>query len=211
MSILPRSFYLRTDVLQIARDLLGKCLITRINGFTTSGLICEAEAYEGVTDRASHAYGGRITKRTEIMYARGGIAYVYLCYGMHSLFNVVTNETGIPHAVLIRGIIPVDGIPEMLHRAGKQQIMNDLGIGPGKVARILGIHYSHSGLDLVEQRPDSQVSIWIEDSGVQINPENIISGPRIGIDYAGDDAKLPYRFRVKNIYAKKNPDNAGFS
>ncbi len=193
--LLPRSFYLRPDVVQIARDLLGKHLVTRMDGVITSGIICETEAYAGVTDKASHAYGGRRTARTEVMYARGGTAYVYLCYGMHSLFNIVTNEKDIPHAVLIRGIVPADGLETMLQRSGKITITKDSGIGPGKVSKILGIHYSHSGFDLIKKSVHkTDPAIWIEDRDVVMDARDIISGPRIGVSYAGEDALLPYRF-----------------
>ena len=125
MTPLPKTFYLRSDVVQIARDLLGKHLVTRMDGVISSGIICETEAYAGTTDKASHAFGGRRTERTEIMYAEGGCAYIYLCYGIHSLFNVVTNSMNIPHAVLIRGIIPVIGMDEMVRRSGKTKVTND--------------------------------------------------------------------------------------
>ncbi|MEI7501591.1 MAG: DNA-3-methyladenine glycosylase [Bacteroidota bacterium] len=194
--LLPRSFYLRPDVVQIARDLLGKHLVTRMSGVTTSGIICETEAYAGVTDRASHAFGGRRTQRTEIMYCPGGTAYIYLCYGVHSLFNVVTNEQDIPHAVLIRGIIPDKGKETMLERTGKVKITKDFGIGPGKVSKLLGIHYSNSGLDLTNVNENAQAAIWVEDRSININPADIIAGPRIGVGYAGEDALLPYRFRI---------------
>ncbi|MDP1623151.1 MAG: DNA-3-methyladenine glycosylase [Bacteroidales bacterium] len=194
---LPRKFYTRPDVVQIARELLGKQLITRMGGVITSGIICETEAYAGATDKASHAFGCRRTERTEIMYDRGGTAYIYLCYGVHSLFNVVTNIEGVPHAVLIRGIIPVEGIETMLQRAGKPEVTKNFGIGPGKVSKILGIHYTYSGLDLVKNPgKNNEPAIWIEDHGVEIPPSQIISGPRIGVDYAGEDAMLPYRFSL---------------
>src|SRR5580698_4131143 len=120
MKKLPRDFYERPDVTRIARDLIGKVLVSRIGGHPTSGRIVETEAYEGVSDRASHAYGGRRTSRTEVMFGRGGTAYVYLCYGIHYLFNVVTHGKDTPHAVLVRGIEPLKGIPEMLRRTGKR-------------------------------------------------------------------------------------------
>lgn len=195
--MLPRSFYLRPDVVAIARELLGKYLITRIGGQYTSGMICETEAYAGITDRASHAYGGRRTDRTEIMYRPGGTAYVYLCYGVHSLFNVVTNQEGIPDAILIRGIIPADGKAEMYLRAGKPITDANAGIGPGKVSKLLGIHYSLSGLDLTGSGPNLDPAIWIEDRGVSIDSSAILTGPRIGVDYAGPDSLLPYRFRIR--------------
>ena len=196
--MLSRSFYLQPDVVSLARELLGKRLYSRIDGKQTSGIITETEAYAGVTDRASHAYGGRRTHRTESMYSKGGIAYVYLCYGMHSLFNVVTNTEGIPHAVLIRAIQPSDGIEKMEQRRGREMIGNGFSNGPGKVAKALGILYSHSGIDLTRIPSDpGKPAIWIEDDGEPILPEEIHITTRIGIAYAGDDAKLPYRFLLK--------------
>lgn len=194
---LPRSFYLEPDVVKIARDLLGKHLVTRFDGELTSGMITETEAYEGITDRASHAYGNRLTPRTSVMFREGGIAYVYLCYGIHSLFNIVTNQEGIPHAILIRGILPCDGIGTMIERAGKKEISSAIGIGPGKVSTLLGIHYSVSGLDLC-RRPikKTEPGIWIEDRGVIVDSRKILATPRIGVDYAGEDALLPYRFTI---------------
>jgi DNA-3-methyladenine glycosylase len=183
---LSRDFYLQQDVVSIARQLLGKLLVTEIDGRITSGYIVETEAYAGVTDKASHAFGGRRTPRTEIMYRSGGTAYVYFCYGMHSLFNVVTNQRDIPHAVLIRAIQPIDGIDVMMKRASKVSIDKSFANGPGKVAKIFGINTSHTGLDLC----NSSISIF-EDG---ITPKNIISSPRIGVGYAGEDALLPYRF-----------------
>ena len=183
---LSRNFYLQTDVVNVAQQLLGKLLVTKLNGLITSGYITETEAYAGITDKASHAYGGRRTSRTEIMYRIGGTSYVYFCYGMHSLFNVVTNHENIPHAVLIRAIHPVDGIDVMLKRANKTRVDKSFANGPGKVAKILGINTSHTGFDLC----NSSISIF-EDG---ITPKNIVSSPRIGVGYAGEDALLPYRF-----------------
>jgi DNA-3-methyladenine glycosylase len=188
---LRESFYQRENVLQVTRDLLGKYLMTGFNDEITGGMIVEAEAYEGVTDRASHAYGNRRTARTEIMYHPGGTAYVYLCYGIHSLFNIVTNAVGIPHAVLIRGILPEIGIEVMKRRTGKARITVDSGIGPGRVSSLLGIHYSHTGLSLMDNR------IWVEDRGVAVAEQDIITGPRVGVDYAGPDALLPYRLSIR--------------
>ena len=138
-----------------------------------------------------------VTGRTEIMYMNGGTAYVYLCYGIHSLFNIVTNKTGIPHAVLIRAIDPLEGLEQMLKRSGKSSISKSLGDGPGKVSTLLGIHYSHTGHDLTAM-PQSIKSdgIWVEDHGIDIDREKIQAGPRIGVEYAGKDAYLPYRFRI---------------
>lgn len=188
---LAEDFYLSADVVQIAKDLLGKYLMTCFNGAITGGVIVETEAYEGVTDRASHAYNNRRTARTEVMYAKGGRAYVYLCYGIHSLFNIVTNVEDIPHAILVRGIVPSIGTDLMKERAGKRELQPEDGIGPGKVSKLLGIHYTHTGESLTGNK------IWIEDKGFKTDGLAILSGPRIGVGYAGSDALLPYRFRLR--------------
>lgn len=188
---LPLSFYQGDDVVKIARELLGKYLYTFIDGIYTGGIITETEAYNGESDKASHAYGGRRTARTEIMYAGGGKAYVYLCYGIHSLFNVVTNRKGIPHAVLVRALYPVEGIDKIISRRRRPNSpLAELCIGPGTVSQALGIHYSHTGRSLTGNE------IWIEDRKLKIPMTKIITGPRVGVDYAGKDALLPYRFRV---------------
>ncbi len=139
MKKLPENFYKRENVLQIARELLGKLLVTNWNGIVTSGRIVEVEAYNGIIDKASHAFGGRRTNRNEIMYADGGVAYVYLCYGIHHLFNVVTHNKETPHAILIRALEPVKGIDEMLRRVGKKKLDNTLTRGPGNLSKALGI------------------------------------------------------------------------
>jgi len=182
------AFYQNPDVVEVARQLLGKVLFTRINNQLTGGIITETEAYNGIVDKASHAFGGRRTPRTEIMYSPGGTAYIYLCYGIHSLFNVVTNSEGIPHAVLIRSIVPFSGEKIMHSRRGIKVSASSLYNGPGKVCTALGIHYSLSGTSL------SGNKIWIEDEGISIVKKQIEISPRIGVDYAGDDAQLPYRF-----------------
>jgi DNA-3-methyladenine glycosylase len=187
---LTADFYLRDNVVEISKDLLGKMLYSRINGLTCSGMIVETEAYAGTTDRASHAYGGRFTERTRIMYENGGISYVYLCYGIHHLFNVVTNIKGIPHAVLIRALEPVEGIDGMLRRRKKKQPDYSLTSGPGSLSEALGIHYSHSGISL------SADKIWIEDEHIRVKKNAIMASPRVGVAYAGKDALLPYRFRI---------------
>ncbi len=185
--ILPPELYLREDVVQLARELLGKVLCTRINGLYTSGMITETEAYAGITDKASHAYGNRRTSRTEVMFRKGGIAYVYLIYGIHSLFNVVTAPEGIPHAILLRAIEPLEGIDIMCERRGREP-GKGFADGPGKLSLAMGIHFSHSGLSLLGEQ------IWIEDRNIPIPEKNILAGPRIGVDYAGEDALRPYRF-----------------
>jgi len=192
MKKLPPAFYHRNNVVAIAKELLGKLLVTEFGGELTAGRIVETEAYNGIGDKASHAYGARRTKRTETMYAKGGVAYVYLCYGIHHLFNVVTNKTGIPHAILIRAVEPVAGIPVMLQRMGKEKADYSIGRGPGNVSKALGISVTHTSLSLLDKE------IYIADDGIKIKPTQIVTSPRIGVDYAAEDALLPYRFYVKD-------------
>jgi len=195
MLVLQREFFTRDDVVQIARELLGKVICTSFGSDFTSGIIIETEAYAGIVDKASHAYNNRRTARTEVMYGRGGHAYVYLCYGIHSLFNIVTSVEDNPHAVLIRGIEPLMGPEIMLMRSGKQHLHSKIGIGPGNVSKLLGIHVKHSGLDMCNR--DSLDGIWVEDRGLIVDEKEIVVSPRVGVDYAGQDALLPYRFQWK--------------
>lgn len=188
MTKLPLSFYTDNDVVSIARSLLGKVLCSNINNSVTAGIITETEAYNGVSDKASHAYGGRRTKRTEVMYKSGGISYVFLCYGVHNLLNVVTAKADIPHAVLIRGMYPLIGIKHMLARTGKIKADYSLTNGPGKITKALGVNVTHNNISYQGDE------LWIEDREIDVNNEDIISSPRIGVDYAGEDASLPYRF-----------------
>lgn len=200
MRVLPYSFYRRPDVLEVAAGLMGKLLVTRWNGVTTSGRIVECEAYAGVGDRASHAFGGRRTARNEPMYAAGGRSYVYLCYGIHHLFNIVTNEAEIPHAILIRALEPVTGVEEMLKRVGKPRPDASLTRGPGNLSKALGIVTAHSNLSL------KSAGLFISDDGFRLQPGQLAWSPRIGVDYAGEDALLPYRVYVKgNVYVSGRP------
>jgi DNA-3-methyladenine glycosylase len=185
-------FYQRNNVLQIAKELIGKVLVTKWDGIETSGRIVEVEAYNGIIDKASHASGGRRTNRNEVMYGKGGVAYVYLCYGIHHLFNVVTNERETPHAILIRALEPLKGIEKMLKRTNKKQLDNTLTRGPGNVSRALGISFKHhSGLSLLSK------DLFIADDDFVLKTKDLAASPRIGVDYAGDDASLPYRFYIK--------------
>src|SRR3954464_5834351 len=143
--ILPRSFYDRQDVTIIARELVGKILMTRFDNVITAGRIVETEAYNGAVDKASHAYGNRRTNRTEVMFGKAGTAYVYLCYGIHHLFNVVTNREGTPHAILIRAVEPIIGIEIMQNRTKKKLLDNTITRGPGNGAKGLGIFSLHRG------------------------------------------------------------------
>jgi len=188
---LTAAFFQRPDVSMVSRDLLGQYLFTRVGGQgLTGGRIVETEAYAGATDRASHAYGNRRTRRTSVMYEAGGVAYVYLCYGLHSLFNIITNVEGIPHAVLIRALEPTHGIPMILQRRRKTRLDRTLTSGPGALAQALGITVHHSGQSLLGDE------IWLE-KGIELSPDQIIATARVGVDYAGADAKLPLRFRIQ--------------
>jgi DNA-3-methyladenine glycosylase len=200
MPKLPRSFYLRENVLQISEELLGKFLVTKINGIITSGMITEVEAYNGIIDKASHSFSGRRTPRNEIMYAHGGAAYVYICYGIHHLFNVVTNQKDVPHAILVRGIEPVEGIDTMLKRRKMLTPSYNLTAGPGALAKALGIDKKHTGLDLLGD------AIWIEDRGVKIPAKKIQRTIRVGVESAGKDARLPYRYIIRdNPWVTRTP------
>jgi DNA-3-methyladenine glycosylase len=188
---LDAAFYERRSVVVVARALLGKVLVTEFDGVRTSGRIVEVEAYNGVVDRASHAFAGRRTARTEVMFGAGGTAYIYLIYGIHHLFNVVTNRKDIPHAVLVRALEPLEGIPVMLKRMGRERLDHTLTRGPGNVSRALGLRTHHTGLSL------SSGSVWIGDDGFRPGRLQIGASPRIGVDYAGEDAALDYRFFLK--------------
>ena len=191
MEKLLLKFYKRNNVLQIAKDLLGKVLVTKWNKVVTSARIVETEAYAGVMDRASHAFGARRTKRNEIMYAHGGHAYVYLCYGIHHLFNVVTSVHEEPHAILVRAGEPLEGVKEMLIRTGKEKLDNSLTRGPGNLSKALGIYTIHSGMSLLANK------MFIADDGFRYKKRDIAASPRIGVDYAGEHALWDYRFYVK--------------
>ena len=191
MKKLPIEFYNRKDVVQIAQDLLGKILITKFDGIITSGKIVETEAYIGLTDKASHSFGGKRTARNEYMYAAPGIAYVYICYGMHHLFNVVTNKKDIPDAVLIRAVEPLEGIETMLKRTGKIKLDNTLTRGPGNVGKALGILKTHSGINLLSNK------IFICNDNICLNNNEIGTSKRIGVESAGAAALYPYRFFIK--------------
>jgi DNA-3-methyladenine glycosylase len=191
MNKLPREFYTRPDVLAVARDLLGKLLVVpNRSGARVAGIIVETEAYRGPEDRASHAYGGRRTDRTETMYGIGGTAYVYFVYGMYYQFNVVTNVADIPHAILVRGVEPIEGL-EIMRRRRPGRSEHELTSGPGRLCLAMGIDRSLDKADLLGRK------VWIED-GVSIPPRRIARGPRVGIDYAEKWVTKPWRFWIKD-------------
>ena len=191
MAKLPREFYLNTDVVQVAKDLLGKVLYTHFDGEITAGIIVETEAYCGATDKACHAYPNKRTKRTETMFQIGGTVYVYFIYGMHSMFNVVTNVLDVADAVLIRAIEPLEGLETMKVRRNLKKPGTNLTAGPAVLAKALGITTAHDKLDLLGDK------IWLEDGEKLYASDEIIASTRVGIEYAEEDALLPWRFRVK--------------
>ena len=187
---LPREFYTRSNVLTVTRDLLGKLLVVpAADGTRVSGWIVEAEAYRGPKDRASHAFGGRRTRRTETMYRIGGTAYIFFVYGMYNQFNVVTNGEDIPHAILVRAVEPVEGIQLMMERRPGQPERN-LTNGPGKLCIALGIDRRLDGADLLGSK------VWVEE-GIGVPRSRIAQGPRVGIDYAEEWIDKPWRFWIK--------------
>ncbi|MBD0325789.1 MAG: DNA-3-methyladenine glycosylase [Pyrinomonadaceae bacterium] len=189
---LQREFYTRGNVLLIARQLLGCKLVVRAeDAARLSGMIVETEAYTGPEDKASHAYGNRRTARTETMFGLGGTAYVYFIYGMYYQFNVVTNQMDIPHAVLLRALEPLEGIERMRERRIVKRD-RDLTSGPGKLCQALGLNRSFNGEDLTGER------VWIEAAEKRLMPRQIMSGPRIGIDYAEEYREKPWRFWIKD-------------
>ena len=191
MKKIPLSFYNRKDVVKIAKELLGKIIVTNFDGMITSGRIVETEAYAGIIDKASHSFGGRRTARNEHMYSPPGTAYVYICYGMHQMMNIVTNKKEIPDAILVRAIEPIKGIEIMLQRTGKKMPDKTLTRGPGNVGKALGIFKHHSGLHLLDEQ------IFLLDDHQKVSENEIGSSKRIGVESAGKDALLPYRFYVK--------------
>jgi DNA-3-methyladenine glycosylase len=196
---LPLSFYLREDVTAIAKELLGKVLVTAWDKKLTSGRIVETEAYAGELDKASHASKGR-TERTEVMFGNGGQAYVYLCYGIHQMFNIVTAKEGVPHAILIRAVEPIEGKEIMLERTGKKKWDESITSGPGRVGKAFGFHTSQCGLSLQSDE------LYIADDGYKLKEADIVSSSRIGVDYAGEHAEWHYRFYIsgsKYVSGKK--------
>lgn len=192
---LTAEWYQRPDTVALARELLGKVLCTQFDGQTTRAIISETEAYCGAEDKACHAYGNRRTKRTETMFLPGGAAYVYLCYGIHHLFNVVTHAQDVPHAILVRAVQPLEGVEIMLQRRGHTKQSKKLSAGPGTMSQAMGITTAYNATNLQSS------SIWIENHGISIPAAQVETTPRIGVDYAGEDAKLPYRFEVQAAIA----------
>jgi DNA-3-methyladenine glycosylase len=186
---LKANFYRREDTVQIAKELLGKLLVTNFNGIRTSGRITETEAYKAPEDKACHAYLNRNTKRTKTMFMAGGVVYIYLCYGIHHLFNIVTGPEGSAHAVLIRAVEPMEGLAVMQERRGFTSVKPQLTAGPGVMSKAFGLHKQYDALSL--HADDSM--FWIEDAN-SLSSQQIVATPRIGIDYAEESIDWPWRF-----------------
>jgi len=189
---LTHSYYQQTDVVALARDLLGKMLYTKIDNKITAWIITETEAYRGYEDCACHSHIKRCTPRTQVMFEDWGHAYVYLCYGVHIMFNIVTNHTDHADAILIRAIHPIIWMDLIQARIGS--VWSDIYFinWPGKVTKAMGITRSDYGIDLTWDR------IWLEDVWVIVDHNDVSIWPRVWIDYAWDDALLPRRFQLLN-------------
>lgn len=192
MKKLESAFYQHHDVVALGRELLGKVLVTNFNDCLTAGIIVENESYKAPEDKASHAYNNRRTKRTETMFAMGGISYIYLCYGIHHLFNIVTGPKDVAHAILVRAIMPVDGIQIMQSRRKLLQAGPRLSNGPGVLTQALGLNKRHNAKCLLTSE------IWVEDRGIHVPSKDIVAAPRIGISYAQEFVDKPWRFFIKN-------------
>ncbi|HEX3045973.1 MAG TPA: DNA-3-methyladenine glycosylase [Bacillota bacterium] len=189
MEKLKRSFYER-DALTVAKDILGKYLVTYTPAGTTVGKIIEVEAYMGFVDAGSHTYQGKRTARTEVIFGPGGHAYVYLIYGMYYCLNIIVNRIDVPEVVLIRALEPVDGIELMKQRRGTDRILN-LCSGPGKLSTAMGISLKENGIDLCGE------TMYLL-SGDTVDSRKITRTPRINIDYAGEARDYPWRFLVQD-------------
>lgn len=189
---LPESFYQNDDVVSLSQKLLGKYLFTRVDGELTGGIIVETEAYRGPEDVGSHAYNHRRTSRNDIMYSKGGVVYMYICYGIHDMLNIVTGREGESHAILIRALEPTDGLEVMRKRRGFDNDDKRLCKGPGALAKALGLKKVHNGTSLQGD------SIWIESRGYEPDTEDVIARPRIGLNIEEPYKSIPWRFYIRS-------------
>ena len=185
-------FYQRPDVLQIARELLGKHLYTNINGVITAGRVVETEAYRHEGDHSLALHLQRKRRQAQGLYQPGGHAYIYTVYDRHALFNLTTHDAAHPDAVLIRAVEPLVGIEEMLRRRGLGALVRGLTAGPGVLSQALGISPAFSGTAL------NGDALWFEDHGEPVADADVLASARVGLAYAGPEAAgLPWRFRVR--------------
>ncbi|WP_423149610.1 DNA-3-methyladenine glycosylase [Rubrolithibacter danxiaensis] len=188
---LSQEYYQQEDVVFIAEDLLGKQLFTYIDGELTGGTIVETEAYKGPEDRGSHAWNNKRTPRNEMMYAAGGVVYMYICYGIHDMLNIVTGKENTSHAILIRAMQPAVGVELMRQRRALFNNDERLCQGPGALAKALGLSKKQNGCSL------SGEEVWIEEVGNKITPDQIIRSPRVGMNFEGPYKSIPWRFYIK--------------
>jgi DNA-3-methyladenine glycosylase len=184
---LEREFYQRATA-TVARDLLGKLVIRDLPEGRVAVRLAEVEAYLGIRDAAAHTFGSRRTPRNEVMWGDGGHLYVYFTYGMHFCCNVVTRQTGIPEAVLLRSAVPVRGRPLIVARRGARAGRHLLD-GPARLCQGLGIDRRLNGADLTLAG-----GVWLASDGFECRPSWLGRLPRVGVDYAGEAAKWPLRF-----------------
>ncbi len=187
---LPLSFYRNPDVLEVSRALIGKVIVSSIGDQICSGIIVETEAYRAPEDKASHAYDNRCTDRTRVMFYRGGHAYIYLCYGIHHLFNIVTGPRGEAHAVLLRAIEPLEGLQTMRKRRTIEGSDRQLTNGPGKLSEALHLKTKYTGIDMLS----AEAPFWIEDRSLAPDPSDVQATKRIGVEYSEECADWPWRF-----------------
>lgn len=207
MTLINQSFFTRSDVVQVAKDLLGKYLVSRTDGAVTSGIIVETEAYRAPDDKGCHAYQNKLTERTSTMFEIGGTSYVYVCYGIHNLFNVVTGPKGVAHAVLVRAIEPAEGIEEMKVRRKFSSLKKELVNGPGKFTIAMNITKKQNGISLLSKNDN----LWLEDRGVKLQADDIIEGPRVGMGKkVAECSNWPWRYRIKDNKWASKPDHVHY-
>ncbi|WP_235296546.1 DNA-3-methyladenine glycosylase [Portibacter marinus] len=199
--VIPRSFYEGEDILEISKRLLGKKLCTLIDGQYTSGIIVETEAYKAPEDKASHAYGNKVTPRTKTMFSKPGTGYIYIIYGMYHLFNVITGPEGVAHCILVRAVEPLEGQEAMARRRSMSKVRKEMTNGPGKFSIAMGIHKGLNGTDLTQRE-----QIWIEEGWPLTDPKEILVGPRVGMSTAEECSNWPFRFRIKGNRWTSKPD-----
>lgn len=206
MEVLDRAFYTR-DTLTVAKDLLGKVLVHQTPDYTVTGRIVEAEAYLGPEDKAAHSHGGKITPRVEVMYNQGGYSYIFTIYGMYQCFNIVTERQGLPQAVLIRALEPVNNLDFTAHRrfskayselSSKQ--IKDLTNGPGKLCIAMGLGKEQNKIDLCSRNGIDDIYVY-DDGYTDFEVE---ASERINIGYAEEYVHMPWRFFVRgNKYVSR--------
>ena len=198
---LPIDFYRQADVVSVARQLIGKLVYSNIGGEITGGIIVETEAYCGPHDRGSHAYNNKRTARNEMMYKAGGIAYMYICYGIHNMLNIVTGDEGMSHAALIRAIQPLTGLKVMRERRGIFNNDKRLCQGPGALAKSMGLLKLHNGTDLQGDL------IWLADEAINYADGDIVASARVGMNFDGPYKTIPWRFYLKGSAYVSRPHN----